>query len=120
MNHDDKVTTLTRKTTRKKSRKPVRGTAGSLVVDRDLNLPGVTILRVGKKGAKVERRAGAGTVIEQSVYGHDGRLKTVFTIDAGSATLGSDLQYAFERNVAKARRENKKKLGRSDARIANR
>ena len=87
------------------------------VVSRKIGLPGVTTLVVGKRDARVERRKGAGTVIEQRVYGRDGRLKTVFTVDAGSATLGSDLQYAFEKSVAKARRENKKRFGSADARL---
>jgi len=77
--------------------------------------PGVTALSVGKRDAKVIRRSGEGTVIEQRVYGGDGRLKTVYTIDLGSETFGTDLGYAFKKNVAKARRENKKKFGYADA-----
>ena len=114
----------------KASRKPVGKVPASkarsaktgkfTVVSRRIATPGVTTLVVGKKDARVERRAGAGTVIEQSVYGRDGRLKTVLTVDAGSATLGSDLQYAFEKSVAKARRENKKKFGSADPVIGRR
>jgi hypothetical protein len=93
----------------------------------------VTKIRAGKKRhrdldaktstkAMVEaanaRRSGAGAVVKQRVYGRDGRLKTIFTVDAGSATLGSDLQYAFEKSVAKARKENRKRFGSADARIS--
>lgn len=37
----------------------------------------------------------------------------VITLNANSKTFGRDLTYAFEKNVEKARRENKKKLGSS-------
>jgi hypothetical protein len=86
------------------------------VVAGKIASPRVTTLRVGKKGTRVDKRAGVGTVIEQQVYDRDGRLKTVFTVDARSATLGNDLRYAFEKSVAKARQENKKKFGSADAR----
>jgi hypothetical protein len=79
---------------------------------------GVTTLIVGKRDAKVGRRAGSGTVIEKRVYGPNRRLNTVFTVDAGSATFESDLGYAFEKNVERARRENRKKTGRSEAVIS--
>lgn len=54
------------------------------------------------------------TAIEQRVHGADGRLKTVYAVDFGSETFGSDLGYAFKKNVAQARRENKKKFGTAD------
>jgi hypothetical protein len=38
----------------------------------------------------------------------------VLTLDANSKTFDLDLQYVFQRNVAKARRENRKVTGRSD------
>jgi len=61
----------------------------------------------------VTRRGG--TVIEKRVYGPDKSLRTVFTVDAGSATFESDLGYAFKKSVERARRENKKKTGHADA-----
>jgi len=71
-----------------------------------------------KSSSHTGRTARAGPQItEQSVYDQDGRLTTVFTVDAGSATLGSDLRYAFEKSVARARRENKKKFGSADAHV---
>ncbi len=75
----------------------------------------VTTLIVGKKDAKVGKRAGGGPVIEKRVYGPDKSLRTVFTVDAGSATFESDLGYAFKKSVERARRENKKKTGHADA-----
>jgi len=80
---------------------------------------GVTEISVGKRNAKVVKRSGSGTVIQQRVFGPDGRLKTVYTIDSGSSTFGSDLGYAFKQNVTKARRENKKKFGASDPFVRN-
>jgi len=41
----------------------------------------------------------------------NGRWKTVYRLDANSPTFDADLQYVFSRNVAKARRENKRLFG---------
>ena len=90
---------------------------GSLKVVSRKPTHGATKLMAGKVDTKVFGRAGKGTVTEQRVFGADGRLKTVYTIDSGSGTFGSDLGYAFKKNVAKARRENKKKFGITDATI---
>jgi hypothetical protein len=43
-----------------------------------------------------------------------GRWTTVRTLDANSADFDAGLQYVFSRNVAKARRENKRILGVTD------
>jgi hypothetical protein len=40
-----------------------------------------------------------------------GRAVRVLTLDANSATFSDDLTLVFRRNVAKARRENKKLFG---------
>jgi hypothetical protein len=68
-----------------------------------------------KKGRKIAGLSSKVAVVKQRVHGSNGRFKTIYTIDLGSSTLGSDLGYAFEKNVAKARRENKKKVGVADA-----
>jgi hypothetical protein len=44
----------------------------------------------------------------------EGRSKTVHTLDANSASFDEDLRYVFSRNVAKARRENKRVVGSPD------
>src|SRR5262249_225015 len=44
----------------------------------------------------------------------DGGSKTVWTLDANSPDVGDGLLYVFRRNVAKARRENKRVLGVAD------
>jgi hypothetical protein len=42
-------------------------------------------------------------------------MKTVRTLDARSATFGDDLLYVFGKNVAKARRDNKRVTGATDS-----
>lgn len=59
-------------------------------------------------------RGAAGSVTEKRVRDTDGRLKTLRTLDTGSPTFGEDLRYVFGRNVAKARRDNKKVTGSTD------
>jgi hypothetical protein len=44
----------------------------------------------------------------------DGGRETIWTVNAHSPTLDDDLLYVFRRNVAKARRENKRILGVAD------
>lgn len=56
----------------------------------------------------------AGTVTAKTVVSPDGRKVKVLAIDANSKTFGNDLQLLFAKNVAKARRENVKKLGAPD------
>jgi hypothetical protein len=50
----------------------------------------------------------------------DTEVKTLRTLDAGSRTFGTDLQYVFGKNVAKARRDNKRAIGTTDVAIAKR
>lgn len=67
-------------------------------------------------------RAGPGktSVTEKRVRDTDGQVKTLRTLDAGSRTFGTDLQYVFGKNVAKARRDNKRAIGTTDVVIAKR
>jgi hypothetical protein len=51
---------------------------------------------------------------EKRIVGADGRSRTVLMLDASSPTFGDDLQNVFERNVRKARRDNKRVLGSAD------
>jgi hypothetical protein len=77
---------------------------------------GLLPLAVGsKKSGKIAGWSGKVAVVKQRVHGSNGHFKTVYAIDLGSSTLGNDLGYAFGKNVAKARRENKKKVGVADA-----
>jgi hypothetical protein len=54
-------------------------------------------------------------VAEKRVRDPSGRVRTVRTIDVGSATFGEDLRYVFGKNVAKARRDNKRVADVTDA-----
>jgi hypothetical protein len=53
-------------------------------------------------------------VSEKHVVGEDGRRKTLRTLKVESPTFGSDLRYVFEKNVAKARSDNKRVTGVAD------
>jgi hypothetical protein len=50
-------------------------------------------------------------VREKHLRDSGGRSVRVLALDANSATFSDDLTAVFERNVARARRENKKLLG---------
>ena len=54
------------------------------------------------------------TVGQKRVRGSDGELLTLRTLNAGSKTFGRDFTYVFGKNVAKARRENKRVTGSTD------
>ena len=57
------------------------------------------------------RGAKKGSVREKLLRNSDGRFVRVLSLDANSATFDDDLTTVFSRNVAKARRENKKLFG---------
>jgi hypothetical protein len=54
------------------------------------------------------------SVPEKRVRDTAGQVKTLRVLDIGSGTFGDDLQYVFGKNVAKARRDNKRIIGTSD------
>jgi hypothetical protein len=60
------------------------------------------------------RRKGRTSVREKRLHRSDGTIGRVLSLDANSPTFDDDLTYVFERNVAKARRENKKLFGSPD------
>ena len=66
------------------------------------------------KSLKSGSKDAARSVRPKRIAKVDGRWKTVTTLDANSATLDRDLHYVFGKNVAKARRENKRVLGLTD------
>jgi hypothetical protein len=67
---------------------------------------------------KLNGKAGAGharsSVVSKSVHKPGGERIKILSVDANSPTFGNDLTIVFERNVAKARRANKKKFGSPD------
>ena len=56
----------------------------------------------------------AGSVREKRMRNADGKYVRVLSLDANSATFIDDLTTVFEKNVAKARRENKQLFGSAD------
>jgi hypothetical protein len=73
----------------------------------------VTKVVVGKL-ASSGRRGKPDTVTERRVTDAEGKTRTIRTLDIGSPSFSEDLQYVFERNVAKARRDNKRVAGVTD------
>jgi hypothetical protein len=72
--------------------------------------------------AKLNRtkKAGKASVTKKRVRNAVGAVKTLRTLDAGSRTFGTDLQYVFSKNVAKARRDNKRATGAPDVVVTKR
>jgi hypothetical protein len=66
-------------------------------------------LRTQARGAKK-----VGSVREKRMRNSDGKFVRVLSLDANSATFIDDLTMVFQRNVAKARRENRQLLGSAD------
>jgi hypothetical protein len=60
------------------------------------------------------RKQNKTSVREKRVYRADGTVARVLSVDANSPTFGDDLTYVFEKNVARARRENKRLFGSAD------
>jgi hypothetical protein len=54
------------------------------------------------------------SVREQRIPDGQGGWKIIRTLDAHSSTFDDDLLYVFNKNVAKARRDNKRLLGSAD------
>lgn len=59
-------------------------------------------------------------VTEKRIHDAEGKPRIVRTVDAGSRSFGADLRYVFEKNVAKARRDNKRVTGVTDVAPAKR
>ncbi len=70
--------------------------------------------------SKAKKTREFNAVIETRVRGATGQFKTLRTLDARSVTFGDDLKYVFSKNVAKARRDNKRTVGANDVAIAKR
>jgi hypothetical protein len=68
---------------------------------------------VKKLGGKSTTR-GRGSVSEKRLFNSEGKLVKVLSLDSNSSSFSSDLRLVFQKNVAKARRENKKRFGSAD------
>jgi hypothetical protein len=73
-------------------------------------MPKVVVADIGK--TTVPRKTTS--VRKKRAHSSDGKVREVMLLDLRSATFDDDLTYVFEKNVAKARRENKKLLGSAD------
>jgi hypothetical protein len=74
----------------------------------------MTRIIVRKLNGKVGAQRVRSSVVSKSVHKPSGERVRILSVDANSPTFGSDLSIIFERNVAKARRANKKKFGSPD------
>ncbi len=73
----------------------------------------VQIGRMEPKSAREIRERDTSVKLKR-FRGSDGKIHSIRTIDAGSKTLDLDLTYVFGKNVAAARRENKRVTGSVD------
>jgi hypothetical protein len=80
------------------------------LLERSALMPKVVVADVGKTAFLRKTTS----VRKKKVHSADGRVREVMLLDLTSATFDDDLTYVFERNVAKARRENKKLFGSAD------
>jgi hypothetical protein len=66
--------------------------------------------RAAKTASKrVRAKSVRGTISEEWLLDSDGRRVRVLALDANSPAFAKDLTLLFEKNVARARRENKKR-----------
>lgn len=69
--------------------------------------------KIVERSLESERKK-KGNVGLNYVTSQDGKRIPVSTANTSSATFSTDVQKVFERNVRRARKENKKKTGSSD------
>jgi hypothetical protein len=74
----------------------------------------MTRVIVRKLNGKGILRHARSSVVSKNVHKPSGERIRILSVDANSPTFGNDLSIIFERNVAKARRANKKKFGSPD------
>ena len=74
----------------------------------------MTRVIVKKLATGKRTKSAAASVTTKLVHKPGGQRVRILSVDANSPTFGTDLSAIFERNVAKARRENKKKFGSPD------
>jgi hypothetical protein len=92
---------------------PRRGVA--VVSGKSVSLSDVAANAAAAKSATASKHARPSVM--QYVDEQRGRPSAVIVIDASSPKFGDDLRSAFEKNVAKARRENKRRFGSPDPQI---
>jgi hypothetical protein len=78
----------------------------------------VDVVVANLKPTKARSGKALSSVREKRMRSPGGKLVRVLSLDANSATFIEDLTTVFEKNVAKARRENKQLLGSASGRRA--
>jgi hypothetical protein len=76
----------------------------------------IIMAKVAANGAKrrLNGHRDAISVTERRVRDAEGQVKTLRVLDVNSRTFGDDLQYVFSKNVARARRDNRRAIGAPD------
>jgi hypothetical protein len=72
------------------------------------------VAKIIYRSLKTGRIRAARSVGKKRIPNAKGGWKTVHTLDANSSTFNEDLRYVFQKNVAKARRENRRVVGSAD------
>jgi hypothetical protein len=90
----------------------------SIKLESSVGMAKVVVANLKSK-LKTEGR-GRTSVSEQRVRDTDGQVKTLRKLDARASTFGGDLQQVFGKNVAKARRDNKRTTGATDVAVSKR
>ena len=75
----------------------------------------IVTTKLKKNTARQVTAKGASAKLKRT-RGASGKRTNVYVIDLSSDTIDRDLTYAFGRNVARAREENKKIIGSDDGR----
>jgi hypothetical protein len=76
----------------------------------------VITTKLKKKTARQITSKGASAKIKRT-RDSNGKLVSRYVIDLSSETIDGDFTYAFGRNIARAREENRKLIGSADGRI---
>jgi hypothetical protein len=71
----------------------------------------VVVTKTVKAAAKARARS---SVREKRVRNSAGEVVRITSLDANSRSFDDDLTYVFAKNIAKARRENRKLFGTAD------
>lgn len=71
-----------------------------------------------KSTSSAKRSAVKSSVMEKTLHRADGKRVRILSLDANSPTFGSDLGIVFRRNVAKAKRENRKIINEAGSRVS--
>ena len=75
------------------------------------NVPEAPTVKVVYANLQQAKRGPSPAVTRKRVRRADGKTETHLVLDADSPSFAEDMTYAFKRNVARVRRENKRMFG---------